>query len=133
MSDAGIIDLRFCNKQFPQSRQILEVDQPRTRDFRSGEIKFLKVLKPSQVNQIGISDSPLAKIDAYDPFLIATFWNIERNFYGPDTTHYPHCFASGRIAHMGLQPQLGLRSQRRPGNGVDHCGHPDVAGTDLTP
>src|SRR5688572_25592861 len=70
MSDAGIIDLRFGEKQSPQSGQILDVFQASARDSGSGEIKFLKMLKSSEINQVGISDPPFAEVDADYPVLI---------------------------------------------------------------
>src|SRR5216684_4410801 len=70
MSDARIVNLRFGEKQPPQSRQILDIHKARTRDFRSGEIKFLKILKSSEMNQVGISEPAFAEIDADNSLLI---------------------------------------------------------------
>jgi hypothetical protein len=68
--NAGIIDLSIGEEQFPQSRQVLEMHQPRTRDPRSGQVKFLKVYKPSEMYQIAIGDPALAQMDADDSLLL---------------------------------------------------------------
>jgi hypothetical protein len=43
---------------------------------------------------------------------------IERNLYGTRSTHYRDPVAVGRIAALGLQPQLGIWPKRRAGIGA---------------
>ena len=61
MSDAGVIDLGFCDKQFLERRQILDVGQPGACDLGPGKIKFLQVPEPFEMNQIVIGDLAFAR------------------------------------------------------------------------
>ena len=40
--------------------------------------------------------------------------------HGADTVDHSSLAALGRIAYLGLQPELGIRSERRSGNGAHH-------------
>jgi hypothetical protein len=58
--------------------------------------------------------------------------NIERTFYGIDTTYSRDPSSRRWTASLGLQPQLGLRPERRIGNRIAHRGNFDAHGTAVT-